>query len=104
MKFDVDDDARRPSKKEVIMPTYEYKCEDCSYKFEKFQSMKDKPLKKCPKCGGSVQRLIGIGVGVILKGSDIYATDYGKVSVPSCGRDIPCCGRDVPCDKKPCES
>ena len=86
------------------MPTYEYKCEDCSYTFEKFQSMKDKPIAKCPKCNGNVQRLISGGAGVIFKGSGFYATDYGRSNSPSCGRSTPCCGRDTPCDKKPCES
>jgi putative FmdB family regulatory protein len=58
------------------MPTYEYKCQDCGHKFEKFQSMKDKPVAKCPTCGGKVLRLIGTGAGVIFKGSGLYATDY----------------------------
>lgn len=31
------------------MPTYEYKCEGCGYAFDKFQSINDKPLAKCPK-------------------------------------------------------
>ena len=84
------------------MPTYEYKCQDCGYTFERFQSIKDKPIAKCPKCGGKVQRLISGGAGVIFKGLDFYATDYGRNNVPSCGRGTPCCGRDVPCDKKPC--
>jgi len=35
-------------------------------------------LKKCPKCGGSVKRLIGGGAGIIFKGSGFYATDYKK--------------------------
>lgn len=85
------------------MPTYEYKCEDCGYKFEKFQAMRDKTLKKCPKCDGKVRRLISGGGGVIFKGSGFYATDYGRGNSPACGRDRPCCGRDVPCDTKPCE-
>ncbi len=39
------------------MPTYEYKCEVCGHIFEKFQSMKNDPIKKCPKCqGGLIQR------------------------------------------------
>ena len=84
------------------MPTYEYKYQKCGHAFEKFQSMKDKPLSKCPECNGRVQRLIGGGAGVIFKGSGFYANDYAKNS-PACGRDRPCCGRDVPCDKKPCE-
>ena len=86
------------------MPTYEYKCEDCNYRFEKFQSMKDKPVAKCPNCGGKVQRLISCGGGVLFKDSGFYATDYASGNSPACGRDRPCCGRDAPCDKKPCES
>jgi len=86
------------------MPTYGYKCEDCGYEFEKFQSMKDKPLAKCPKCRGKVQRLISGGGGIIFKGSGFYATDYANSGTLACGRDRPCCGRDTPCGKKPCES
>ena len=32
------------------MPTYEYACQKCGHEFEQFQSMRDEPLKKCPKC------------------------------------------------------
>ena len=85
------------------MPTYEYKCADYGYTFEKFQSMKDKLVRKCPACGGKVQRLIGGGAGVIFKGSGFYATDYARTNSLACGRDRPCCGRDIPCDKRPCE-
>ena len=62
------------------MPTYEYKCCVCGHRFEAFQSMKDEPLKTCPKCGGKVQRLIGTGAGLIFKGSGFYATDYRSES------------------------
>ncbi|MBA7630576.1 hypothetical protein ES703_38099 [subsurface metagenome] len=86
------------------MPTYEYKCENCGHTFEKFQRMKDKPIKKCPKCSGKVQRLIGGGAAVIFKGSGFYETHYSQNTSPACGRERPCCGRDTPCDKKPCES
>ena len=58
------------------MPTYEYECEKCGTTFERFQSIKEKPVEKCPKCGGPVRRLIGAGAGVIFKGSGFYATDY----------------------------
>ena len=58
------------------MPTYEYECNDCGHRFEKFQNIKDKPLKKCPKCGGRTKRLIGTGAGIIFKGSGFYHTDY----------------------------
>jgi len=85
------------------MPTYEYKCQKCGHMFEKFQSIKDRPLEKCPKCNGKVQRLIGGGSGIIFKGSGFYMTDCTQSNSPACGRDRPCCGRDVPCDNKPCE-
>ncbi|MBA7700961.1 MAG: zinc ribbon domain-containing protein [Candidatus Stahlbacteria bacterium] len=58
------------------MPTYEYECMECGHRFEKFQGIKDKSLKKCPKCGGRVKRLIGTGTTVIFKGNGFYHTDY----------------------------
>lgn len=59
------------------MPTYEYKCSDCSHHFEVFQSMKEEKLKTCPQCGkDSLSRLIGTGGGLIFKGSGFYLTDY----------------------------
>src|SRR5580698_2491630 len=59
------------------MPTYEYQCDACGNKFEKFQSMSAAPVKKCPKCGkNKVRRLIGTGAGLIFKGSGFYITDY----------------------------
>jgi putative FmdB family regulatory protein len=62
------------------MPTYEYECRRCEHTFEAFQSMTDKPLRKCPECGGRVRRLIGAGAGVIFKGSGFHATDYRSKS------------------------
>ena len=62
------------------MPTYEYECEKCGHRFELFQSMSDKPRKRCPKCRGKVRRLIGTGAGMIFKGSGFYATDYRSTS------------------------
>ncbi len=58
------------------MPTYEYECTKCAHQFEKFQSMKDEPLKRCPKCRCKVRRLLGTGAGIIFKGSGFYQTDY----------------------------
>ncbi|HSV26901.1 MAG TPA: zinc ribbon domain-containing protein [Sedimentisphaerales bacterium] len=63
------------------MPTYEYICEDCGHRFEQFQSITAKPLRKCPKCGKSkLARLIGTGAGIIFKGSGFYQTDYRSES------------------------
>ncbi len=58
------------------MPTYEYECQRCSHTFERFQSMTDEPLKRCPKCKGKIRRMIGTGAGLLFKGSGFYITDY----------------------------
>ena len=58
------------------MPTYEYECRGCGHTFEKFQSITDRPVKTCPKCGGEVFRVIGTGGGLLFKGSGFYETDY----------------------------
>lgn len=65
------------------MPTYEYECEKCGHRFEIFQSMKDAPKKRCPKCRGKVRRLLGTGAGMIFKGSGFYITDYRSDSYKS---------------------
>ena len=61
------------------MPTYQYECDACEHAFEILQSMLDKRLKKCPKCGqNKLCRLIGAGSGIIFKGSGFYETDYKR--------------------------
>lgn len=60
------------------MPTYEYVCDSCGYKFEEFQTMSSEPLEICPVCNGKVHRKIGSGSGLIFKGSGFYVTDYKK--------------------------
>lgn len=62
------------------MPTYEYECLECRHKFEAFQSMKEEPIKECPKCRSRVRRLFGTGAGIIFKGSGFYVNDYKKSS------------------------
>jgi len=60
------------------MPTYQYECAHCGHSFELFQKITDSPLELCPKCRSKVKRLIGMGAGIIFKGSGFYATDYRK--------------------------
>jgi putative FmdB family regulatory protein len=67
------------------MPTYEYECRSCKHRFEEFQSITDEPLRKCPKCGKSVRRLFGGGMGIIFKGSGFYTTDYKRSSAVTGG-------------------
>ena len=65
------------------MPTYDYECDACGHRFELFQSIKAGPIRKCPACKKlKARRLIGIGAGVIFKGSGFYITDYKKTSAP----------------------
>ncbi len=59
------------------MPTYEYRCGACGHEMEAFQSIKARPLKKCPECAAmKLERLISGGGAVIFKGSGFYETDY----------------------------
>lgn len=64
-----------------MLPTYEYECQACGHEFERFQSMKDDPVKRCPECRRlKVKRLFGTGAGIIFKGSGFYETDYRSKS------------------------
>jgi putative FmdB family regulatory protein len=59
------------------MPTYEYRCSNCKNDLEIFQSIKAKPIRKCPKCGkNTLQRLISTGGAVLFKGSGFWQTEY----------------------------
>jgi len=59
------------------VPTYDYHCGACGHHAEIFHSMSEQPRKKCPECGKlKLQRQIGMGGGVIFKGSGFYNTDY----------------------------
>ncbi len=58
------------------MPTYQYRCNECTHEFSEFQSITAEPLSACPECGGAVQRLISGGAGFLFKGDGFYTTDY----------------------------
>ena len=61
------------------MPTYDYECQACGHGWELFQSMKDSPVKSCPECKKrKAKRLMGLGAGLIFKGSGFYETDYKR--------------------------
>ena len=59
------------------MPLYEYQCKKCGHRFEKILKFSDKPIKKCPECGGPVEQLLS-APAVQFKGSGWYVTDYAK--------------------------
>ena len=62
------------------MPLYEYECRKCGQRTEKIENFSGPYLKKCPKCGGKIDRLLG-APAIQFKGSCWYVTDYaGKGS------------------------
>lgn len=61
------------------MPTYDYICHLCGHEVEIFHSMNDAPLRDCPKCNkAGLKRKIGLGAGILFKGSGFYETDYKR--------------------------
>jgi putative FmdB family regulatory protein len=62
------------------MPIYEYECKRCKAHIEALQKMTDKPLTKCRKCGGRLEKQWS-ATGFQFVGSGWYVTDYaGKKS------------------------
>ena len=57
------------------MPIYEYECRKCSAHMEAMQKLSDKPLVKCRKCGGRLEKLLS-APAIQFKGSGWYVTDY----------------------------
>ena len=63
------------------MPTYDYRCKACKHELDLFQSMSERPKRKCPACGkNQLERLIGMGGGLIFKGKGFWQTDYRSES------------------------
>jgi putative FmdB family regulatory protein len=58
------------------VPLYEYQCKKCKHKFEKIQKFSDPPVRKCPECGGPVEKVMH-APNVQFKGTGWYVTDYG---------------------------
>ena len=57
------------------MPIYEYECTKCKTHVEILQKITDKPLTKCPKCKGRLEKQWS-STSFQLKGSGWYVTDY----------------------------
>ena len=61
------------------MPIYEYECTKCHAHVEAFQKVTDKPLTKCSKCKGKLERKIS-APAIQFKGSGWYVTDYARTT------------------------
>ena len=67
------------------MPLYEYECRKCGRRTEKIEPVSGPHLKKCPHCGGKVERAIS-AAAIQFKGSGWYVTDYaGKSAAKEVG-------------------
>jgi putative FmdB family regulatory protein len=63
------------------MPLYEYKCLTCSSSLEVLQKVHEPRLKKCPKCGGLLKKVLS-PPALQFKGSGWYVTDYAQNKKP----------------------
>ena len=61
------------------MPLYEYQCTACGERSEILQRISDPSHTHCPKCGGTVKKLIS-SPAIQFKGSGFYKTDYASTS------------------------
>jgi len=59
------------------VPLHEYQCKKCKHRFEKIQKFSDRPLRKCPECGGPLEQLLH-APAVQFKGTGWYVTDYAS--------------------------
>jgi putative FmdB family regulatory protein len=57
------------------MPIYEYECKKCKAHTEILQKVTDKPLTKCGKCGGRLEKQWS-STSFQFKGTGWYVTDY----------------------------
>ncbi|HEX03869.1 MAG TPA: zinc ribbon domain-containing protein, partial [Bacteroidetes bacterium] len=65
------------------MPTYTYHCTECGHAFNLFHGMMVDEPHPCPVCGAESKRQIGMGAGLIFKGTGFYETDYKKKDGPN---------------------
>lgn len=56
------------------MPTYSYRCTECSTAFDIQQAFTDDSLTECPTCRGRLRKVFS-SIGVTFNGSGFYRTD-----------------------------
>jgi hypothetical protein len=69
--------------------------------------MSDPALRECPQCNGLLERLIGGGVGIIVKGGNGGSGNLPECGSQGCGMepsDDACCGGGGMGGPPPCMS
>jgi len=84
------------------MPTYEYECKECGARFERHQTFSEEPITECPRCHGTVRRIVSGGAGFVLSGSSRARPGHrgSECSLEQVGKT--CCGREERCGQPPC--
>ncbi len=67
------------------MPIYEYACDACKHKFEKFQSVSAKPITECPKCKKKAAKRLISASTFHLKGGGWFKEGYSKTQSKASG-------------------
>lgn len=87
------------------MPLYEYRCKSCRKNLEILQKTGEGAKKKCPECGGKLEKLVSPSA-FHLKGSGWYKTDYAAKKAdanPSDGAKKNAKSPDPPCANDSCK-
>ena len=68
------------------MPLYDYKCSNCSHRFDIRQPFGSESVLACPECGSDARRQYH-SMAIIYKGSGFYTTDYARKNQPGDNED-----------------
>jgi putative FmdB family regulatory protein len=80
------------------VPLYEYECLKCGRRTERIENHRGPHLKKCPHCGGKVERLLA-PPAIQFKGGGWYVTDYASKGAAGGAEKA-----DQPTTKEPAET
>lgn len=59
------------------MPLIEYRCTECTHRYEKIQKFNDEDETVCPQCGKKVERQLTTAT-LQFNGSGWYVNDYAN--------------------------
>ncbi|MGA2285178.1 MAG: FmdB family zinc ribbon protein [Dehalococcoidia bacterium] len=68
------------------MPTYEYRCTQCGYQYERREGFDAPAAHVCSRCGGESRRVLH-APPVLFKGSGFYVTDNRKTGLVGSSTD-----------------